>query len=285
MTFNVHSGWGRRLDTPSRRTVGGTFHLVGQTPEGPWQRPREDLLIGSGCDRHDAVVARSVMWQGQRLLYHHYNGAVSPGTPRALGLPKALAVKDGQRVVRPWAGLKGLWMEQLALSAPRQPDAGPFSNGTWNIGGETIGGGCPAGATMLLVEGAPDLDAVVNVSIADGPRAGVAVGGDELSKGALLVLLDCEHNAITLNEVRAGMFGPSFGRPLDAVHRPLRNNAPYAVRIVKRDRYAEIFVNGELLFSTITEGIGRGNWLALVADSAQAHFQIKRAHRIKPMKR
>lgn len=284
LTFNTHSEWGRRLDTPSRRTAGGTFFLRAHAPDGPWERPDDDLLIGSGGNRHDAVVARSVMWKGERLIYHHYCGSMDTATSRALGLPKRLCRDGGRLVLRPWSGLSRLWTRSLLPVTWTPPLTGICAGGEWLPDSPGLRGRCDAGAAAAFgCLGTADLDMDIRIRLEAGERAGLAVGGAADGRGALLVCLDAKHNEVTLGEFRYGVFGPSCDRVLDTACRPVRHGVEYRIRLVIRDRYAEVFLDECLIFSTIKGNLGTGDYAALVVDSAIGYFRVERIHAIMPM--
>ncbi|MFP3904606.1 MAG: hypothetical protein ACLFWB_10235 [Armatimonadota bacterium] len=89
LTFNTGSNWGRRIDTAFRRRASGTFYLCSSQLDGPWNGPEDNLLIGSGEGRRDAVVARSVEYENERLVYHHYTGDITAGSPPGAGFAES----------------------------------------------------------------------------------------------------------------------------------------------------------------------------------------------------
>lgn len=275
LTFNAHGGWGKRLDTLSREHAGGTFHLVADDPFGEWRLPGESLLIGSGEGRHDAVVARSVLWHGERLAYHHYTGSGEIGSARAFGLPKVVETAGDRLVLRPWRGLAKLH-RPACLSAWKAPDSGPFSSGTWRTAGDTVTGFCPQGAAACFAHSdAANLDLSGELRQEGAERAGIGIGD-------ALLLLDAKRNQITLSEFRAGTFGPLLDPPLDRVRRPVGN---HDLRILRRDRYIEVFLDRELVFSTVWKGTGDKARIAFVVEGGGASFRPAACHALEPMHR
>lgn len=229
-------------------------------------------------------MGRSVEFGGERLLYHHYSGDVSATSPRALGLPKVLATDGDRLFLRPWKGLDALWERPLTPLAWSAPDTGPLSAGTWTIEANGVRGRSTlGGAACIAATGARDLDIEVRLRIVSGERAGVALGLDASRASGLLVLLDAARNRVTLGHFGAGMYGPVLDRTFDVVHRPIERERSYRLRVLARDRYAEVFLDDEVLFSTITGHIRPGGDLACVVDSAEALFQVERAHAIRPL--
>ncbi len=275
LTFNAHGGWGKRLDTVSRANVSGTFHLVANEPFGEWRLPEESLLIGSGEGRHDAVVARSVLWRGERLAYHHYTGSGESGSARALGLPKVVETAGDRLVLRPWRGLDALHVP-ARLSAWEAPATGPFSSGSWKTEQETVAGFCSQGAAATFAStSAADLDLSGELRLEGAERAGVAVG-------SALILLDAKRKQVSLSELRAGTFGPQLDPALDLVRRPVGN---HHLRLLKRDRYLEVFLDGELVFSSVWKETGSQGRIAFVVEGGGATFRPTACHGLEPMAR
>jgi beta-fructofuranosidase len=284
LTFNAHGGWGRRLDTATRDDTGGSYYLVADEPFGEWRVPKDSLLIGSGKGRHDAVVARSVVFGGERLVYHHYTGSGETGSARALGLPKVLVAVEDRLVLRPWCGLRGI-QRPATRGDWCAPARGPCSSGTWEMTGASVRGECAQGAATCVAElSAPDVDIACEIWLEGAARAGIGVaggGGDGL--GAATVLLDAQHGLVSVAELRAGVFGPVLDPTLDDARREVRAGQVVPVRILKRGRYVEVFVEDELVFSTIWRDSGRGTSLVLVVDGGKAEFRLAELHGLEPM--
>jgi len=278
LTFNANGGWGRRLDTPSRDITGGTYYLVADDPLGEWRMPEDCLLIGSGQGRRDAVVARSVIFGGERLVYHHYTGSGEADSPRALGLPKVLETAGNRLVLRPWRGLAAIHRE-ISIGNWTAPTAGPFSSGTWATDGTLWTGRCPHGAAIATAPASTsDLDVTYDIHLRDAERAGIGVAGDRDGQSAALVLLDAKRGQIALCELRPGAFGPVLDPPLDLAHRSLQADATCRLRILKRSRYLEVFLDDELVFSTIWARPSAGQNLVAVVEGGSAAVQLQAAH-------
>lgn len=287
LTFNSGSAWGRQLDTTRRPCAGGTFYLVADEWDGPWRIPDDNVLIGSADGRRDAVVARSVEFGGKRVVYHHYNGTLDANSHRAMGLPKVLA-SDGDRLyVKAWSGLEELWLRPLLLDDWQAPEDGPLSSGQWQVTSGRIHGRCErGGAACIATAVARDIDVELTVTIEQGARAGIAVGLDDHHGTGLLVLLDALRDRVTIGWfAKGGGAGPYLDETMDTLYQLTETGRDYHLRLIARDRYAELYLDGELVFSTITGRASAGGGIACVVDEAEAQFSWKRAHEIKPMAR
>ena len=287
LTFNTGSAWGRRLDTARRPNASGTFYLVADEWEGPWRVPENNVLIGSAYGRRDAVVARSVEFGGDRIVYHHYTGLIDSGSDRAMGLPKVLASESDRLFLTPCPGLRELWHREIQSLSWYTTGVGPLSGGTWRLDVVPVRGDCAVGGTVCIAEaGAGDLDIELRLRIRRGARAGVAVRLDGDGGRGLLAMLDARRDEVTIGRIQRGAgSGPYLDDVLDRVHMPVHTGADYSLRLLARDRYAELFVDDELLFSTIGGGVGQGTCIGCVVDEADAEFAVERAHELRPMPR
>ncbi len=286
LTFNAHGGWGRRLDTASRTMAGGTFCLVAEEPFGEWQLPEDSLLIGSGQGRHDAVVARSVLWQGERLVYHHYNGSGETGSARALGLPKVVEAVGNRLVLRPWPGLAAIQRPADVPTDWQAPAAGPFSSGIWEVQNGQITGRCEHGAAVCVAPmDSSDVDLSCEIHLHEAERAGIGVAGKADGLGAAVVLLDAKRHQVALTELRAGTFGPVLDPPVDVAHCLACHGGAHRLRVLKRHRYIEAFLDDELVFSTVWKDTGAGNHLVAVVEGGGAMVHPTALHALEPMRR
>ncbi len=282
--FSTGSRWGVGLDTPERRAATGTFYLVAERWEGPYRRPADNLLLGAGEGRMDAYVARTVPWGGERLVYHHFAGALP-----AAGLPKVLRAEEERLFLAPWSGVQALWTAEADPGPWGSFPFGPAVPGTWEAGERSVRGECAWGADALLADaGAPDIDLEAEVTLLRGRRAGLAVGlrMDAESPGTA-VLLDAERGEITVGGLERWPHacGPVLDGILDRVSRPVERGRAYRLRLLRRGRYLEFFVDGRLVFSTVLPDRPAGGALACVVESGSAEFRFSRLHAVEPLAR
>ncbi len=285
LTFNTGSGWGCRLDTQSRRLISGTFCLSAEEIEEPWTAPRNNLLIGSGEGRRDAIVARSVEYQGERLVYHHYDGDLTAASPRALGLPKVLACSGDGLALRPWPGISRIWREEISLAEPQPLTAQPWARATWDIAPPRILGQCAESVAACRAElPGPDLDLELDIQIDRGERAGITLGAGDGSARGVCILLDNLRNELSIGYMRPVTYGIILDATMDRCLREIRTDVKYSLRIIKRDRYVEVFVERELLFSLVVETSEEGrSWLGMLLDRCNARFHLRRVTSLEPI--
>jgi hypothetical protein len=286
-TFNTHSGWGKRLDTPSRRIAGGTFFLTAPDPHGPWRRPQENLLIGSGEGRRDAAVARSVPYQGERLVYHHYIGNLAPDSPRALGLPKTLDREGDRLILRPWSGLERIWQGDVALRDWESIEMMPWAGGKWKFEQNVVEGRCDNGLCGCVTDvGATDLDLTCDLRLRAGERCGLVLGLDSEMAGGIAVMLDSVEEAVTIGYLERGTYGMRLDTILDRARVGIRTEQLHRLRILKRDRYTDVYLDHALVFSTIT-GVPShcGTRLGAVIENGRAHYRFPHIRLLEKMQR
>lgn len=280
-TFSTTSSWGIRIDTPERSMASGTFFLSSESWDGPYDAPTENLLLGAGSGRLDGYVARTVAHKDQRLTYHHF-----AGDPPAFGLPKAL-VRDGARLrLAPWEGLSALRTGEARLEPWESYTRGPGVPGVWRIVNRVVYGECGWGAAAAVSRpGAPDIDLTIGVLIEEGEFAGVAVGLDADAREGVLFGMDALRNEITVRRFHgwAPACGPDLSRILDTVRRDVRRGMPYKLRIIRRDRFAELYIDDRWVFSTVLDGPAQGGGVACVVETATARFRILEAYALEPL--
>lgn len=282
--FSTGSGWGVRLDAPDRAAVTGTFCLRADHWEGPYHAPRQNLLIGAGNNQMHAYVARVVSWKEQHLVYHHY-----ASSPTAMGLPKRLVLDGDTLALAPWEGLRGLWARPGEPGPWRSYSSGAVSAGRWSAEGEQLTGECGYGSDAYLSDvQAPNIDVEATVTLLKGRRAGLAVGmkPDATSNG-FACLLDAEAGEITLGRFERWEHanGLRLDARIDTVKRRIARNRPYHLRLLRRGKFLELFVDDRLVFSSLLPEPPTGGAIACVLESATAEFVIDRVHVLEPMAR
>ena len=281
LVFSTSASWSPGLDVAGRRRVLGTLYLVADRWEGPYSAPQDNLLIGAGDGRADGYVARAVEHDGRMLAYYHFHG-----NPRAWAIPKVLASEGDRLYLKPWDGQDRLRTRQLTPCDWRQSVTGNVPAGRWLTEGERVDGACALGGAAWHADvGARDVDIQVLVNIGRGKRAGVLFALADDGSHGLCVLLDAARGEATIGHYRCGHVAPTpdLEAVIDRVARPVHARQDYRLRILKRGKFAELFVGGELVFSTTTGHEGTGGRLGFVVDSGEGRFQLLRAHEIEPL--
>ncbi len=282
--FSSTSGWGIRLGTPERPIAAGTFFLSADHWEGPYRAVPDNLLIGAGFNRMSAYVARTVEYQGQRLVYHHYAGN---GGPAAFGLPKVLHADGDRLYLTAWSGITALRRGTLNLADWKPLSNGPQAPGDWQVVGSFIHVACGVGTAILHTAVAvADVDIEVELTLRSGTRAGLVIGlsATPNAKG-IACLLDLQSGEITLGEAYTWEHasGPNLSQIIDSVRRPIEVNRVYTLRLIHRHRYVEGFVDGRLVFSTVTDFVPQGGGVGCAVENAAADFVFRHAYQIESM--
>jgi hypothetical protein len=279
--FSSGSGWGIRLGTPERPIASGTFFLSSENWEGPYSAIANNLLIGAGFNKMSAYVARTIEYQGQRLVYHHYAGNNGPA---AFGWPKVLNADGDKLFLTAWEGIDKLRIGKLELINWNALSNGPKIPGKWQVDGNVIHGECELGASVLCnnIE-TTNVDIEIELTIHSGVRAGLVTGlSASLNNKGIACLFDAEANEITIGEVYTweNASGPNLSQIIDCVHCPVEYNRTYLLRQIHRNRYVELYVDNRLVFSTVTDFVPETNGIGCALESAKADFVIKQAHEL-----
>ena len=114
----------RKQFTSGREDASGTWYIKANKKEGPYEVTENPLLLGTGMGRKDHYVGRTIIFKGQRLLYHQNWGDskyVSWSTPKLL-----LKDKNNELYLKYWPALDTLktklLFEQKSFSI--KPDEG-----------------------------------------------------------------------------------------------------------------------------------------------------------------
>ena len=100
-------------------------------------------------------------------------------------------------------------------------------------------------------------------------------------------MLDAEAGEIQLSRFERWEHanGIRLDARIDTVNRRVRHNHPYLLRLLRRGGFAEIFVDGRLVFSSIVTDPPTGSAMACVLESARAEFNVERVNGLEPMAR
>lgn len=72
---------------------------------------------------------------------------------------------------------------------------------------------------------------------------------------------------------------------IDSVRRPLFHNQTYRVRLIHRHCYVEVYVDGRLVFSTVTDFVPSVGGIGCAIESANAEFVFRHAHRLEALRK
>ncbi len=267
LLFTTGSHTGTQIDLPSRRQSEGTYYLVADQYEGPYELLTEDnLLIGAGEGRFDNYVARVINLEQEWLVYGHMCG------PRPTwAAPKVLRQEpSGELWPAYWAGLKGLETGELR-SGLTMPEAQKEirTYGEWQPKAEALTIALQsAGSAFLLPEEAPNLHLSCDIELSRPGRAGVGIRFD--GERGIGVLLDARHGELTWGELR-----PAAGFNLlrrDTVKAPVDVGRRYHVRLLARWEFMDVYLDDRLMFSAVVDGLPPSGRTLLLAEAVEARF-------------
>ena len=278
--FLLHSTshrMGSRFPTCDPNLTAGTFVLWARDPQGPYERPPRDVLVGSPAHRMTAYVARTAETPLGRIAYYH-NAYPPPDDGNArrprgsVALPKALAADERGLTLRYLPLLEPYRGPALAppLAAAPTPAYG-LPPGDWTLDGAGAGGRVAYGTAACLLRGAaPDLLLTTTLTIEAGQAAGLGLRIDARGRG-LAVILDARAGSVEVAALTLSATGAVW-RALAARAAPVRREAPLALRLVVLRDTVDVFLDGELQLSVVAEGYGAGG-VALLADDARVRFE------------
>jgi sucrose-6-phosphate hydrolase SacC (GH32 family) len=282
LLWSTHSLLGYICETPSRRTLAGTFYAVADSYEGPYHVPAENLLIGAGdCKAIQSYVGRVARWNDELLLYHHL------GFPQpSLALPKKLRQHpDGMLELSFWNGCEKLhtrsitgWHDSLELQGQRlQP-------GKWQSGPRSIKLSCPRGPSLALANIKPrDFHLRCTLTSEDALRVGLSFRdqGQHSQKRGLAFQADFKNGLWQFGE----MFYNWCPRiePVETIYdRPMRAKK-YQLDILLRDIYFEAYVDGVWKFTRI---VAENEWqggIGFFVDGGTSVFENIELWELEPM--
>jgi hypothetical protein len=274
--FSTGSCAGIRLNVAGRRETCGTYYMAADQWEGPYHLPQQPLLVGSGSTRLASYVARTIEFEGHRLLYHHVRDD-SPEWTGTWAAPKRLDVEpDGSLAVRYWPGLSRLETRPLV-----EQDAVALSHGV-------------AGATHVLAEDATDVHLHARVKYHGEGRCGAVLRATE-GRG-LMVSLDFELGQVEIGVVAwHDTFGwgadltnflgaPRHDRTtravLDTCRRHMEEDQPYVLRCLVRGEHLEVYVDDRWVFTTHVPDAPRRGRVELFAERGTGRFEAVRLHEL-----
>ncbi len=278
--FSSQSGFGRRLDTATRRCTTGTYYVMADRRDGDYRAPADPLLLGSGCGRKDAIVGRTLDHQGRRLLYHHmYGDRPTWGAPKLVG-----AQDDGTLFLEYWPGVNRLERGKTRqgfgrdLDVCREPGCGKWSLEQGRLGGRSV----VRNTTCYLQGEVSDFHLTCQLRLGQAARAGVAFRvdperRDETRLGTAIVLdagaSMAEWGRLTYSDVvcvedeAAWRFVP---------------DQPVRLRILARGEHIELYLDDRWLFSAHVEELPPRGRLAFMVEAGEAAFEQLRVAELEP---
>jgi hypothetical protein len=222
--------------------------LIGDSKDGPYRVPEEPLLLGYGYGRNDTYVGHTIMYEGQRLLYHHTWGDFGKV---ALATPKLLHQNsDGTLELRFWENLTKLEEKLLFEQAEIKLRVKEEDSREWK-----------------MIEGIAGKDIVITgkIKMIGTSRAGLTwhIRGQK----AQCISFYPNEDKITIGEVehRNSFYARTIKNNIfDDYKKKGLLDGEFDVRIMVRSYMVEVYINDRLIFATaintVEEGGGVGFW-------------------------
>lgn len=275
-------------DTPARRACGGTFYAMADNYEGPYSAPENNLLIGSS-GLPQSYVGRTILWGGERLLYHHTFGPES-----SLGFPKRIIQQDdGTLALGYWPGLESTRTEALPLALDNLELTGEnLKAGEWTssapgrLSGKVEGGGSAA----LLPGEYENVHIRCDVTAHSCARFGVIlrdpgkmndVWGKDLTGFGVALQGDLKHNEWHFG--KAAHCWASSIPAIETIHENLELGRTYRLDIIVRDIYFEAYVDGVWKFTRIINEHSSTGKIGFYVEDGAVSFDGICAWALEPM--
>ena len=270
-------------DTPSRHGAQGTFYAVGDSYEGPYTIPEDNLLIGSGdLSWCQSYVGRITTFKGEQLLYHHQ------GFPKpSLGFPKRLVQQpDGLLKAGYWDDVEELHGRTIDLDLGNFKETCDIQIGQWNTTGQDgLAGASDCGTSLIQLnqELPADIHLRCSVTAESASRWGITVrdtdqGMQDITGAALVG--DLKHGQWIFGKPVHNW--TSFVRPIERIHEAPQKNQAYRVDLFVRDIYLEVYIDGIWLFTRIIADYRREGKVGFMIDTGQVKFESIHVWELEP---
>ena len=298
LTFIDHGSGGMRWHTSGRTDTSGTYYMVADSPDGPYEFPQNPLLLGSGCAHQDSWAGRVIKINGQPFIYSHFSFPVAVNS-----LKKIVQTED--------YGLKCIYdtsIEELSTGdwikiceANHRCESERWNDlGEWISTDSVITGEAEImGSAACIAEQKRDFILRADISMSYGATAGFALRAkdypgkswmpvDELpfsvpnQRKAVVVRLDFERQLLEITSLEKSNL-EGYGVPLynlviggdeilyDCCHKELQYGKKYNVQIVVRGCYYDVYLDDELIISKSMKEYSCGD-LELIVERGKVFF-------------
>lgn len=283
--WNSHHGLGGPCNTPSRRKLSGCFYAMADAYDGPYTLPDEYFLIGAGGPSPQTIqsmVGRTVLWKGERLLYHQI-----AGSHPSYAFPKRIVqAADGTLKPGYWPGIEVLHKNRLRLPLDRLTVQGEcIRAGEWEPAGtDALRGSIDGAATLALVPvQVEDVHLRCEVTLEFGTRFGVCLRdpGQGSSTHGIALQGDAYYGEWQLG-IPMHCWCSRID-PVESVREAPHMGQTYRLDIIARDIYCEVYVDGIWKFTRAIPEHARRGRIGFFVESGSARFENIRAWPLEPM--
>ena len=237
----------RKENTSGRKDASGTWYLVSDEKEGPYRVPEAPLLLGYGHGRTDTYVGRTVMYQGERLLYHH---TWADWNLVCLGTPKRVHQNtDGTLELRYWPKLSGFEEKTInetdSLEILKDTDNPAQLRPDWPL--------MNTPRTWSPVENVHIKDAMISCRIHMNEAESAGIIWHITGQKAQGICFYPGRDLVTIGEIeyRGSLYANTIENHIfDEYRRKGLLDGELEVRIIVRGHMAEIYINDLWVFTT-----------------------------------
>ena len=274
LIFSTTSLSGARLNTPTRERVSGTFYLMADDRLGPYRRPDDDLLLGSGEGWFDCYVGRTIEHEGQRLLYHH-----NCGSRPAFAAPKVIRqAPDGTLHLRYWPGMARLETGVMCEGFDAAVESASSSQlAEWSVSQGALRGQARCmDEPCLLPETVGDCHIKCRVTPEQCSRVTLLFRWDPEAKKGCALTLDYELGRVELGAAHGTAISAVRLQPYDKVRAVLPKAEPVELRVLARSEFVDAYLDDRWLFSAVLSDLPRAGRMGVAIAGGRATFDALR---------
>ena len=258
----------RKEFTSGRKDASGTWYIVADKKEGPYNVPDEPLLLGYGNGRTDTYVGHTISYNGQRLLYHHTWGEwdkVCLGTPKLVHQNS-----NGTLELRFWEDMEKLKSKLLFKKQKIDCKVSQEESRKWET---------------LKDINVKDLVISCKVNIENTSKAGINwhVKGNK-AQGICFYPND---NKITIGETQhiTSLKSNTIKNIIfDDFTKEDLINGEFDLRILSRGHMVELYINNKWIFSTSMLGTPEEGGVGYWSDAGEMKIRDLKIFEIEPLK-
>lgn len=249
-----------RLDEKSRKATAGTRYLVSDRRIGEYLMPEDSLLLGSGNDRFDCYVGRTIVMKGQRMLYH-----LNCGSRPSLGALKVIRQsEDGSLWLQYWDGLSRL---ETGVVLNRITAESKTERGWKLVANRLVGHKDDSISISTLSPILSDFNLLCTIRIEEGNRGAVVFRYDEKTDKGLALTVNAQSGKVEIVAMEKGQTSTR-----DAVLLGIRPSEEHTIRIFARSEFVDCYVDDKLVFSTVVDDAPLSGKVGFAVDSAIVSF-------------
>ena len=296
LLFSTCSMYGVKLNTPSRIDTIGTYYMVSDSIDGPFKLPDEYMLIGAGGGKMTAYVGRTIVFQGERILYHHVQGDVQ-GLRGTWGIPKKIGVEsDGSLFLKYMPLMEKLETDIICEAVNKVPCFDIMDLGDWQRNDNVIVGKAKVcGSSCRIARDVSDLHFGCVIKCLAGAQAGLILRSAD--GNGVRVSLNFENQQVEIGlgrkdskchlgwgaDIAQALAGGGGGLYSDVCRHDLQHGREYRMRCFARDEHFEVYLNDRWVLTVVLPEANKAGDVELLVERGEAEFSDLRIAEIEPL--